>query len=154
MHSCLLAELLSSHSFCNRCLFHGLCLAMGLHATICTVHQQTNPYKFKLTKVVGTYHRCSTKGCKQLCRKKHHRCPKCKKQVSLQEGVVKELTERFSEGMEAMEAGDVDRAVQLFCSYLDTMYCVGAPPCRDMSRCQDALRMCLSNSGNTWTIRK
>lgn len=98
--------------------------------------------------------RCSTKGCKQLCRKEHHRCPKCKKQVSLQDGVVKELTERFSEGMEAMEAGDVDRAVQLFCSYLDTMYCVGAPPCRDMSRCQDALRMCLSNSGNTWTVRK
>lgn len=72
----------------------------------------------------------------------------------MQEGVVKEMTGRFSRGMEAMDAGDVDRAVKLFCSYLDTMYTVGAPPCRDMSLCQDALRVCLSNSGNKWIIRK
>lgn len=64
------------------------------------------------------------------------------------------MTGRFSEGMEAMDTGDVDSAVQIFCSYLDTMYRVGAPPCRDMSLCQDALRICLSNSGNTWITRK
>jgi len=109
---------------------------------------------FELSKVVCTYHRCPTKGCKQLSRKEHRRCPKCKKQVSLQEEVVKEMAGRFSEGIEAMDTGDVDRATQIFCSYLDTMYRVGAPPCRDMSLCQDALRICLANSGNTWIIRK
>jgi hypothetical protein len=98
--------------------------------------------------------RCPTKGCNQLSRKEHRRCPKCKKQVSLQEEVVKEMAGRFSEGMEAMDTGDVDRAIQTFCSYLDTMYRVGAPPFRDMSLCQDALRICLANSGNTWIIRK
>jgi len=109
---------------------------------------------FELLKVVCTYHRCPTKGCKQLSRKEHRRCPKCKKQVSLQEEVVKDMAGRFSEGMEAMDTGDVDRAIQTFCSYLDTMYRVGAPPFRDMSLCQDALRICLANSGNTWIIRK
>lgn len=109
---------------------------------------------FELSKVVCTYHRCPTKGCNQLSRKKHRRCPKCKKQVSLQWEDVKEMAGRFYEGMEAMDTGDVDGAKQTFCSYLDTMYRVGAPPCRDMSLCQDALRICLANSGNTWIIRK
>ncbi|XP_069700412.1 SET and MYND domain-containing protein 4-like [Periplaneta americana] len=98
--------------------------------------------------------RCPTKGCKQLSRKEHRRCPRCKKQVNPQQGIVQEIAGKFLEGMEAMESGDVERAIQLFCLYLDTMYKAGAPPCRDMSLCQDALRVCLANSGNTWVVRK
>jgi hypothetical protein len=108
----------------------------------------------KVTNYLYSLSRCPTKNCKQLSRKEHHRCPRCKKHIPSQEAVMKEMAGRFSEGMEAMDAGDVDRAVQLFCSYLDNMYRVAAPPCRDMSLCQDALRVCLSNSGNTWIIRK
>jgi hypothetical protein len=128
--------------------------ALYVHNRCINMYCRLNLTGSNWQEVVCTYHRCSTKGCKQLSRKEHRRCPTCKKQVSLQEGVVKEMTERFSDGMEAMEAGDVDRAVALFCSYLDTMYRVGAPPYRDMSLCQDALRVCLSNSGNTWAVRK
>ena len=95
-------------------------------------------------------YRCPTQGCTQLSRKGHRRCPRCKKQVTLEEGIVEAMSEKFMRGMDEMETGDVDQASQLFCSYLDTMYRVGSAPCRDMSLCQDALRGCLSIHGNTW----
>ncbi|PSN41945.1 hypothetical protein C0J52_06418 [Blattella germanica] len=97
--------------------------------------------------------RCPTKGCTQLSKKGHKHCPKCKKQVTLQEGILEDMAGRFSRGMDEMDAGDIEQATKTFCQYLDTMYRVGAPPCRDMSLCQDALRGCLSVQGNIWIVK-
>ncbi|KAJ9592588.1 hypothetical protein L9F63_015726, partial [Diploptera punctata] len=94
--------------------------------------------------------RCPTQGCTQLSKKAHRRCPKCKRQVILEEGIVQMMSQQFLRGMEVMETGDVDQATSIFCSYLNTMYRVGSAPCRDMSLCQDALRGCLSIRGNTY----
>nr|CAD7424831.1 unnamed protein product [Timema monikensis] len=116
--------------------------------------------------IVG-YNGCPTPGCKKLLAmpgnksnrstaKQGVKCPACKKHVRHDEALATLVNCEawFKEGIESMEVGDVDVAIRLFCSYLDSMHSVGFPPHKDILLCQEALRICMAGSGNVWVTGK
>nr|CAD7393228.1 unnamed protein product [Timema cristinae] len=84
------------------------------------------------------------------------KCPACKKHVRHDEALATLVNCEawFKEGIESMEVGDVDVAIRLFCSYLDSMHSIGFPPHKDILLCQEALRICMAGSGNVWVTGK
>nr|CAD7439592.1 unnamed protein product [Timema bartmani] len=104
------------------------------------------------------WYECPTPGCKKLLAmpgnksnrssaKQGVKCPACKKHVRHDEALATLVNCQawFKEGVEAMEVGDVDVAIRLFCSYLNSMHSVGFPPHKDILLCQEALRICMAD---------
>ncbi|XP_067005108.2 SET and MYND domain-containing protein 4 [Anabrus simplex] len=109
--------------------------------------------------------KCTTAGCKQLLPIPHQNPPKgkqkptlmvkcrsCKKQISVEEqlAIMKECEEDYARGLDAMDEGDTTTAIPLFSSYIDRMHAIGSPPHKDLHLCQEALRICMADSGNKW----
>lgn len=58
----------------------------------------------------------------------------------------------FDKSMDYMDALNWAKAVPLLTAYLEKLYKLGSPPCREMFLAQEALRTCYAQTGNVWVL--
>lgn len=105
--------------------------------------------------------RCPTKGCPQTMRAPRAQdavgggaCPRCGAAVDAA-GVRSRLEASrgaFDAALDAMERNEPRAALPWLCRFLDDMHALTKPPVRAVSLAQEALRTCLADSGNVWTV--
>ncbi|XP_063223729.1 SET and MYND domain-containing protein 4-like isoform X2 [Bacillus rossius redtenbacheri] len=121
----------------------------------CTACKEDWPLIEKLERNVYRL-RCSTPRCTRLQNitknKESYKCPACNKIISTKESLcnIAECEEMYARGLQEMEDGFPEKAIPLFCSYLDAMHKICVPPHKDTMLCQEALRICMADKGNVW----
>lgn len=65
---------------------------------------------------------------------------------------ISQVETLYAKGIEYMDSGRYEKAVPLFTAFLDEMYVLGAPPCKEIALCQEALRTCYAQTGNVWVV--
>ncbi|XP_034230717.1 uncharacterized protein LOC117639272 [Thrips palmi] len=105
--------------------------------------------------------RCPAEGCPQTMRAPRAQdavaggaCPRCGVDVDLA-GVRPRLEAcrgAFDAALEAMERDEPRAALPWLCRFLDDMHALTKPPVRTVSLAQEALRTCLADGGNVWTV--
>lgn len=106
--------------------------------------------------------RCPAAGCQQTMRAPrpqdvvgNAKCPRCAVAVDLDKVRTRLQSARadFDAALEAMERDEPKAALPWLCRFLDEMHVLTRAPVRGVHLAQEALRTCLADSGNVWTVQ-
>ncbi|KAH8246284.1 hypothetical protein KR038_011157 [Drosophila bunnanda] len=121
----------------------------------CMACQENWPLLQKLDKQVRFW--CTSANCVNLLKfpkdlSKDVRCPRCRKNISLKESVVRliKTEELYREAARAMEAQKTSEAIELFKEGIDMFFQVAALPHKDTLVAQQSLQKCLADTGTTF----
>ncbi|XP_034105581.1 SET and MYND domain-containing protein 4 [Drosophila nasuta] len=121
----------------------------------CMTCQENWPLLQKIDKQVRFW--CTSANCVNLLRfpkdlAKDVRCPRCRKNISLKESVVRliKVEEQYREAAEAMQAQKTNEAIDLFKEAIDAFFQIAALPHKDTLIAQQSLLKCLADTGSTF----